>query len=47
LKIAKEKVRKIANEIRRKRNAATTRVVTRQRSKRFKEDVKPDPGIIL
>jgi hypothetical protein len=45
LKISKEKVRKITNEIRRKRKAATTRGITRYRSKRFKQDDKPDPDV--
>jgi hypothetical protein len=45
LKISNEKVQKITNEIRRKRKAATTRGVTRHRSKRFKQDDKPDPHI--
>jgi hypothetical protein len=45
LKISKEKVRKITNEIRRKRKAATTRGITRHRFKRFKQDDKPDPGV--
>jgi hypothetical protein len=46
LKISKEKVLKITNEIRRKRKAATTRGVTRHRCERFKQDDKPDPDII-
>jgi hypothetical protein len=45
LKISNEKVQKITNVIRRKRKAATTRGVTRHRSKRFKQDDKPDPHI--
>jgi hypothetical protein len=45
LKISNEKVQKITNEIRRERKAATTRGVTRHRSKRFKQDDKPDPDV--
>ncbi|MGI0033251.1 MAG: hypothetical protein ACRD97_08280 [Nitrososphaeraceae archaeon] len=47
MKIAKQQVQKITNEIRRKRKAATTRGVTRHRSKKFKQDDKPDPDMEL